>query len=165
MIKVNFYKDKRQCTVNFGKVYARAKNNDPIDIAGLAKHIAKHGTVYTEDVILGVLNKIASCVKELVLDGTPVKIADLCIFTPAVSTVPADDVEAFTLAKRVKDDPESTGNVTAVRMLCRTTGAATRKMMTQDAKLGYTDLAERIKKGEITLSSRKGEYIAGDQNP
>ena len=165
MIKVNFYKDKRQGNVNYGKVYARAKNNDPIDIAGLAKHIARHGTVYTEDVIVGVLNKIASCIKELVLDGTPVKIADLCIFTPAVSTVPADDVESFTLAKRSADDDES-GNVTAVRMLCRTTGAATRKQMTADAKLGYTDLAERIKKGEITLSGRKGEYIAGgDQNP
>ena len=35
MIKVNFYKDKRQGNVNYGKVYARAKNNDPIDIAGL----------------------------------------------------------------------------------------------------------------------------------
>ena len=162
MIKLNFYKDKRQGNVNYGKIYARAKNNKPIDIDGLAKHIAQHGSPYTKDVIIGVLSKIAGCIRELVLDGYPVKIADLCIFTPAVTTVPADDVEAFSLNKRTKDDPESTGNIVNVRMLCRATGDATRKKMTADAKLGYTDLAERIKKGEITLSGRKGEYIAGD---
>ncbi|MCR4837247.1 MAG: hypothetical protein K5899_12850 [Bacteroidaceae bacterium] len=164
MIKLNFYKDKRQGNVNYGKVYARAKNNKPIDIDGLAKHIALHGSPYTKDVIVGVLSKIAGCIRELVLDGYPVKIADLCIFTPAVTSVPADDVESFTLSKRTADD--STGNIVNVRMMCRTTGEAARKKMTADAKLGYTDLAERIKKGEITLSGRKGEYIAGgDQNP
>ena len=162
MIKLNFYKDKRQGNVNYGKIYARAKNNKPIDIDGLARHIAQHGSPYTKDVIIGVLSKIAGCIRELGLDGYPVKIADLCIFTPAVTTVPADDVEAFSLSKRTKDDPESTGNIVNVRMMCRTTGEATRKKMTADAKLGYTDLAERIKKGEITLSGRKGEYIAGD---
>ena len=164
MIKLNFYKDKRQGNVNYGKVYARAKNNKPIDIDGLAKHIALHGSPYTKDVILGVLSKISGCIRELVLDGYPVKIADLCIFTPAVTTVPADDVESFSLKKTT--DPEATGNIVNVRMMCRATGEATRKKMTADAKLGYTDLAERIKKGEITLSGRKGEYIAGgDQNP
>ena len=165
MIKLNFYKDKRQGNVNYGKVYARAKNNKPIDIDGLAKHIALHGSPYTKDVIVGVLNKIAGCIRELVLDGYPVKIADLCIFTPAVTTVPADDVESFSLSKKTADS-ESSGNIVNVRMMCRTTGEAARKKMTADAKLGYTDLAERIKKGEITLSGRKGEYIAGgDQNP
>ena len=162
MIKLNFYKDKRQGNVNYGKVYARAKNNKPIDIDGLAKHIALHGSPYTKDVILGVLSKISGCIRELVLDGYPVKIADLCIFTPAVTTVPADDVESFTLAKRTADS-ESTGNIVSVRMMCRATGEAARKKMTADAKLGYTALAERIKKGEITLSGRKGEYIAGGE--
>ena len=165
MIKLNFYKDKRQGNVNFGKVYARAKNNKPIDIDGLAKHIAQHGSPYTKDVILGVLSKISGCIRELVLDGYPVKIADLCIFTPAVTTVPADDVESFSLSKKTADS-ESSGNIVNVHMMCRTTGEATRKKMTADAKLGYTDLAKKKKKGEITLSGRKGEYIAGgDQNP
>ena len=44
MIKLNFYKNKIQGHKNFGKVYARAKNNNPIDIEGLAKHIAQHGS-------------------------------------------------------------------------------------------------------------------------
>ena len=33
--------------------------------------------------------------------------------------------------------------------------------MTEDADLGYTSLAQKIKSGELTLSSVKGEYISG----
>ena len=163
MIKLNFYKDKRQGNVNFGKVYARAKNNKPIDIDGLAKHIAEHGSPYTKDVILGVLSKIATCIRHLVLDGTPVKIADLCIFTPAVTTVPANTPQDFSLAKRT-DENDTTGNVVCVRMQCRPTGESARKLMTQDAELGYTALAEKIKQGKLQLSSAKGVYIEGEED-
>ena len=163
MIKLNFYKNKIQGHKNFGKVYARAKNNKPIEIEGLAKHIAQHGSPYTKDIILGVLSKIAGCVRELVLDGNPVKIADLCIFTPAVTTCPATDAEHFTLtrATRAANGSYSGGNIVTVRMMCRTTGEASREHMTQDAELGYTALAEKIKAGELTLSNTKGEYISG----
>ena len=163
MIKLNFYKNKVQGHKNFGKVYARAKNNDPIEIAALSKHIAQHGSPYTKDVILGVLTKAASCIRELVLEGTPVKIADLCIFTPAVTTIPAADAENFTLtrATRAGDGTYSGGNIVSVRMQCRATGEATQKRLTQDAELGYTSLAEKIKNGELTLSNTKGEYISG----
>ena len=165
MIKLDLYKNKIQGHKNFGKVYARSNNNDPIDIKGLAKHIQSHGSPYTYDVILGVLAKCASCVREIVLDGTPVKIDDLCIFTPAVTVMPANDVEAFSLGKatRAADGSfdSSNGNVKYVRMHCRTTGNATQARMTQDAELGYTSMAQRIKTGELTLSSTKGQYIAG----
>ena len=78
MIKLDLYKNKIQGHKNFGKVYARSNNNDPIDIKGLAKHIQSHGSPYTYDIILGVLTKCATCVRHLVLDGTPVKFDDLC---------------------------------------------------------------------------------------
>ena len=163
MIKLNFYKNKTQGHKNFGKVYARAKNNKPIEIEELAKHIQSHGSPYTKDIIIGVLSKIAGCIRELVLDGNPVKIADLCIFTPAVTTCPANDAEHFTLtrATRAGDGTDSGGNIVTVRTMCRTTGEATREHMTQDAELGYTSLAEKIKAGELTLSNTKGEYISG----
>ena len=163
MIKLNFYKNKVQGHKNFGKVYARAKNNDPIEIAALSKHIAQHGSPYTKDVILGVLTKAASCIRELVLEGTPVKIADLCIFTPAVTTIPANDAEHFTLtrATRAGNGTYSGGNIVSVRMQCRATGDAMQKHMTEDAELGYTSLAQKIKAGELELSNTKGEYISG----
>ena len=165
MIKLDLYKNKIQGHKNFGKVYARSNNNDPIDIKGLAKHIQSHGSPYTYDVILGVLAKCANCVRELVLDGTPVKFDDLCIFTPAVTTMPANDVEKFSLGKatRAADGTydASNGNVKCVRMHCRTTGNAVPKMMTQDAELGYTSLATKVKAGQVVLSPNKGVYIEG----
>ena len=109
------------------------------------------------------LFRSAGCVRELVLDGTPVKIADLCIFTPAVTTVPADTAQDFSLAKR-SGDSDTTGNIVNVRMMCRTTGEATRKNMTDDAELGYTALAEKIKQGKLQLSSAKGVYIVGEES-
>ena len=163
MIKLNLYKNKIQGHKNFGKVYARAKNNEPNDIAGLSKHIHLHGSPYTRDVILGVLTKAASCIRELVLDGTPVKLADLCIFTPAVTTRPANDVDSFTLtrATHAGDGTYTGGNIVSVRMQCRATGDAKQARMTEDADLGYTSLAQKIKAGELELSSVKGEYISG----
>ena len=120
-------------------------------------------TLMARDVILGVLTKAASCIRELVLDGTPVKLADLCIFTPAVTTRPANDVDSFTLtrATRAGDGTYTGGNLVSVRMQCRATGEAKQARMTEDAELGYTSLAQKIKSGELTLSSVKGEYISG----
>ena len=165
MIKLDLYKNKIQGHKNFGKIYGRSNNNDPLNIKGLAKHIQSHGSPYTYDVILGVLAKCASCVREIVLDGTPVKIDDLCIFTPAVTVMPANDVEAFSLGKatRAADGSfdSSNGNVKYVRMHCRTTGNATQARMTQDAELGYTSMAQRIKNGEVELSNTKGVYLVG----
>ena len=165
MIQLDFYKNKIQGHKNYGKVYARANNVDPIDIKALAKHIQSHGSTYTYDVILGVLAKVADCIRHLVLDGIPVKIDDLCIFTPAVTTLPANDAEHFSAgrATRAADGTYDTanGNVKGVRMHCRTTGAATQARMTQDAVLGYTSMAQRIKNGEVELSNTKGVYLVG----
>ena len=164
MIKLDLYKYKVAGKDNTGKIYARANNDDPIGIEGLAEHIQSHGSPYTYDVILGVLAKVASCVRELVLGGTPVKIDNLCIFTPAVTTLPANDVERFSLGKATRADDgtydSSNGNVKSVRMHCRLTGKAAQASMTKDAVLGFTSLAQRIKNGEAILSNRKGEYLA-----
>lgn len=151
MLKINLYKNKRQGDENFGKVYGRSENNAPIELEGLAEHIAEHGTVYTPDVVLGVLKKLASCIKELTLSGQPVKIADLCIIRANVTSTPANNVDSFDIATNIKK----------VRMQFTATGKATPAKMTEDARMGYTSLAQRIKNGEVTLSNRKGEYITG----
>ena len=72
-----------------------------------------------------------------------------------------NDIIYFSLAKNT-DGLAETGNVKAVRMLCRTTGNATRKEMTKDASLGYTTLAAKVKAGAVELSTAKGVYIVGE---
>ena len=63
MLKLDFYKDKRQGNVNYGKIYARAKNAQPIGIDKLAEHMASHGTVFSPGVINGLLVDMVKCIK------------------------------------------------------------------------------------------------------
>ena len=151
MLKVNFYKNKRQGDKNYGKIYARAENHEPIDLEGLALHIAEHGSIYTYDVILGVLRKVATCVRELAVSGQPVKLDGLCIVKASVRSKPANDVDTFGLDS----------NVRGVRLQFRPTGLSSNAKVTEVTQLGYSSLANRIKNGEIVLSDVKGEYIAG----
>ena len=152
MLKLDFYKDKRQGNVNYGKIYARAKNAQPIGIDKLAEHMASHGTVFSPGVINGLLVDMVKCIKELVLMGQPVKLDNLCIISGQVTSTPADDVESFDITENIK----------STRMRFTPTGESSPKEVTKDALLRYTSLAEKIRKGEITLSNKKGEYVATD---
>ena len=82
MIKLNLYKNKNSNSTNYGKIYGRVDTPKMLDIDDLAEHMAEHGTVYTIDIIAGVLKGVARCIREKVLDGYSVKLDDLCIFTP-----------------------------------------------------------------------------------
>ena len=149
MLKVNFYKNKRQNDKNFGKVYVRASNSKPITIAELSEHMAEHSTVFSPATVLGVLTEAVKCIRELCLMGVPVKLENLCIVKPSVLAKPANDVEHFDLKENIK----------GVRLQFTGTGKCTRAEITDDAMIGYTSLAKRIKNGELILSNTKGEYI------
>ena len=149
MLKINFYKNKRQGNANFGKVYGRAENAAPISIEKLAEHMAQHNTPFSAGAIKGILTDMVGCIKELILLGQPVKLDNLAIFKASVISTPADDVESFELDSNVK----------SLKLLAIATGRLTRKNLTEDALLGYTSLAQRVKSGELTLSNEKGKYI------
>ena len=149
MLQIDLYKNKNQEARNFGKVYGRVDNKEPIDLNGLAKHIALHGSPYTRDVISGVLTRAADCVKELALDGQPVKFGDLCIFKATVVSKPAVSVEKYDLSE----------HISKVRLQCRPTGQMSPKLLKQEASFEYTTMAQKLKAGEATLSSEKGKYL------
>ncbi len=153
MLQIDLYKNKNQESRQYGKVYGRVHNVDPIEIDELARHIAAHGTVYTRDVVQGVLTKAADCVKELCLSGQPVKFADLCIFKCSAISTPAVSVEKFDLAQNIKK----------IKLQCRATGEMLKKNLTADARLMYTTMAEKLKNGEATLSNEKGKYLEDGQ--
>ena len=46
----------------------------------LAQHIAEHGSIYTSDVVFGVLEKFRSCLVEMLLNSKKVKIDGLGTF-------------------------------------------------------------------------------------
>ena len=64
----------------YGKWYARLKSIETLSMTKVAKHIAEHGSVFTEDVVEGVLKKFKNCLLEMLLDSKKVKIAGLGTF-------------------------------------------------------------------------------------
>ena len=67
-------------TKAYGKWYAQAKSVETLNTRRLAAHIAEHGSIYTPDVVYGVLEKFRSCLIEMLLDSKKVKIDGLGIF-------------------------------------------------------------------------------------
>ena len=67
-------------SVMFGKWYARLKSIETLSTEKLAKHISEHGSVFTADVVEGVMKKVKTCLIEMLLESKKVKIAGLGTF-------------------------------------------------------------------------------------
>ena len=59
----------------FGKWFAHSKSVETLNTRKLAKHISEHGSVYTQDVVFGVLEKFRSCLVEMLLESKRVNIS------------------------------------------------------------------------------------------
>jgi hypothetical protein len=141
-IKVNLIQERRRANDNYGKVYARAKNSEPIDIAGLAKHMADHGSPFSTGTIQGILTDMVKCIKELILTGQPVKLADLAIFKISLVSGPANTAADFDLGTNLK----------GVKLLAQATGEMTRKELLKDVSFEYTDLANKVRAGLVDIT-------------
>ena len=64
----------------FGKWYAKIKSLETLNTRKLAQHISEHGSIYTPDVVYGVLEKFRSCLVEMLLESKKVKIEGLGTF-------------------------------------------------------------------------------------
>ncbi len=67
-------------SVMYGKWYARLKSIETMNLTKMAKHITEHGSVFTEDVVEGVMKKFKSCLLEMLLESKKVKVAGLGTF-------------------------------------------------------------------------------------
>jgi predicted histone-like DNA-binding protein len=67
-------------SVMYGKWYARLKSIETLSMAKLASHISEHGSVFTEDVVEGVMKKFKTCLLEMLLESKKVKISGLGTF-------------------------------------------------------------------------------------
>ena len=64
----------------YGKWYAQIKSLETLNTRKLANHISEHGSIYTPDVVYGVLEKFRSCLIEMLLESKKVKIEGLGTF-------------------------------------------------------------------------------------
>ena len=59
------------------KCYGTAQRTVTVKVEDFAKHIAQHGSVYSRDIIMGVLVKAVDCMRELLLDGKRISLGAL----------------------------------------------------------------------------------------
>ena len=99
-MKVNLRKNTNEKSDQFGKYYAELERKRTLSLRGLAKHITDHGSIYTRDVVEGVLIKLTQCVPELLAQGQPVKLDGLGTFYPTAQNKPGG-LESIEEAKTI----------------------------------------------------------------
>jgi len=82
--------------------YPKAIRHSTLNLKGLAKHIQGHGSIYTVDVVYGVLTKFKECLVELVSQGTGVKIDGLGTFYPTLEATGAENPVGYNINEFLK---------------------------------------------------------------
>ena len=96
--------NKNQFNTGYGKWYAKVKALETLNTRKLANHISEHGSIYTPDVVYGVLEKFRSCLVEMLLESKKVKIEGLGIFYTTLENQKngADKKEEYNPSKHMK---------------------------------------------------------------
>ena len=97
-------KNTNSSSTAYGKWFAMIKNLETLNTRKLAAHISEHGSIYTPDVVYGVLEKFRSCLIEMLLESKKVKIDGLGTFYCTLENQKngAQQKEEFNVAKHLK---------------------------------------------------------------
>ena len=96
--------NKNNLSKIFGKWFAHSKTIETLNTRKLAQHISEHGSIYTPDVVYGVLEKFRSCLIEMLLDSKRVKIDGLGTFFTTIENEKGGAVseEKFSVSSNLK---------------------------------------------------------------
>ena len=61
-VRVNLRQNTNQKSDQYGHYYPYLDKNHTLSLRGLARHIADHGSIYTRDVVQGVLTQLSECI-------------------------------------------------------------------------------------------------------
>ena len=126
MILYVLKKNKNSKSAAFGKYFAYPVIEETVTLDGLAEHMSSHNTPYSKGAITGMLTDMVSCIKELLLEGKNVKIADLAIFSLGIkNNGGAVSEDVFTVSKHIK----------GVKLRARATGELIAKSLNLEATL------------------------------
>ena len=96
--------NQNQYNAGYGQWYAKVRALETLNTRKLANHISEHGSIYTPDVVYGVLEKFRSCLVEMLLESKKVKIEGLGIFYTTLENQKngADKKEEYNPSKHMK---------------------------------------------------------------
>ena len=62
---IKTYKNNNDTSAAYGKTYGRLVHQDTMNTTDLCRHMMKHGTIFTSDVVKGVVERFIMCFEEL----------------------------------------------------------------------------------------------------
>ena len=126
MIRYILRKNTNSKSRAYNKWFAFPVIEQTVDLEALAEHMADHNTPFSKGAIKGILTDMVACIKELLLEGKNVKIADLAIFSIGIKNSGGDeDPDEFTVQQNVK----------GVKLRARGTGGLITKSLNRVASL------------------------------
>ena len=157
MILYVLKKNKNSKSAAFGKYFAYPVIEETVTLDGLAEHMSSHNTPYSKGAIKGMLTDMVSCIKELLLEGKNVKIADLAIFSLGIkNNGGAVSEDVFTVSKNIK----------GVKLRARATGELIAKTLNLEATLKKVSATTKVagNGGTTGGGSTSGEIASGSGN-
>ena len=96
--------NKNSLSKIFGKWFAHSKTIEVLNTRKMAQHISEHGSIYTPDVVYGVLEKFRTCLIEMLLDSKRVKIDGLGTFFTTIENEKGGAISAdkFSVSSNLK---------------------------------------------------------------
>ena len=88
---------RQQVQKTYGKIIYRGT----LSLSDMAEHIMKHGSVYTEDVVIGVITKLKSCMQEMLADGYKVKLDGIGTLYPVCTSEGVADAKDYSASENV----------------------------------------------------------------
>jgi predicted histone-like DNA-binding protein len=83
------------------KTYGKIIYRGTLSLNDMAEHIMKHGTVYTEDVVIGVITKLKTCIQEMLSDGYKVKLDGIGTLYPVLTSEGVADAKDYSAQENV----------------------------------------------------------------
>ena len=83
------------------KTYGKIIYRGTLKLNDMAEHIMKHGSVYTEDVVIGVITKLKTCMQEMLADGYKVKLDGIGTLYPVLTSEGVADAKEYSAQENV----------------------------------------------------------------
>ena len=83
------------------KTYGKIIYRGTLNLNDMTEHIMKHGSVYTEDVVIGVITKLKTCMQEMLADGYKVKLDGIGTLYPVLTSEGVADAKDYSAQENV----------------------------------------------------------------
>jgi hypothetical protein len=159
---INLRQNNNSMNAGYGKFYPEIDLQSTLSLRGFAKHMADHGSIYSMDIIEGVLKKITQCLPELVSQGIPVQLDPLGTFYPSAKV----DQPVLNVAAMEGADPNNAVKGIHIRFLpysCEDENITSRRFKEDFCTLEYRFVVARRLIGTDPVTGKK-KYVQ-DKTP